>query len=121
MGSSSSSRSGFDSSSRHSATRRRSPPESFVTSASAGREPQRVHRDLELTIEVPAVDGVDLVLQLGLLSEELVEVGVGLTHRVAHVFEPVEQAFGVRHAVGDVPEHVLGRVELRFLGQVARH
>ena len=57
------------------------------------------------------------VLQLGLLGEQLVEVGVGLAHRVAHLFEPVEQALRVRDAVGDVAEHVLGRVEVRLLRQ----
>ena len=83
------------------------------------RQAQRVHRDLELAVEVPAVHRVDLVLELRLLREQLVEVGVGLAHRVADLLEPVEQALGVRHAVGDVAEHVLGRVELRLLGEVA--
>ena len=68
------------------------------------REPQRVHRDLELTIEVPTVDRVDLVLELGLFGEQLVEVGVGLAHRVADLLEPIEQALRVRDAVGHVPE-----------------
>ena len=57
-----------------------------------GREPQRVHRDLELAVEVPAVHRVDLVLELRLLAEQLVEVGVGLPHRRADLLEPVEQA-----------------------------
>ena len=38
---------------RRGAARRR---ESLVTSASAGGQPQRVHRDLELAVEIPAVD-----------------------------------------------------------------
>ena len=67
-----------------------------MTSASDGREPQRVHRDVELPVEVPPVDRVDLVLELGLLGEQLVEVGVGLAHRVADLLEPIEQALGVR-------------------------
>ena len=83
------------------------------------REPQRVHRDLELAVEIPAVHRVDLVLELRLLGEQLVEVGVGLAHRVADLFEPVEQALGVRDAVDDVAEHVLVGVEPRLLGQVA--
>jgi hypothetical protein len=58
VGSSSSSRSGFSSSSRHSATRRFSPPESLVTAARAGQA-QGVHRDFDLAIEAPAVEGVD--------------------------------------------------------------
>ena len=79
------------------------------------REPERVHRDVELAIEVPAVDRVDLRLQLALLGEQLVEVGVGIAHRVAHLFEAVEQPLRVRDAVGHVAEHVLGRVEVRLL------
>ena len=89
------------------------------TSASRRREPERVHRDLELTIEVPTAHGVDLVLQLGLLGEQLVEVGVGLAHRVAHLLEAVEETLGVRDTVGDVAEHVLALVELRLLREVA--
>ena len=57
------------------------------------------------------------VLQLGLLGEQLVEVGVGLAHRVAHLLEAVEEALGVRDAVGDVAEHVLVGVEARLLRQ----
>ena len=62
---------------------------------------------------------VDLVLELRLLGEQLVEVGVGLAHRVADLLEAVEQALRVRDAVDDVAEHVLRRVELRLLRQVA--
>ena len=80
---------------------------------------QGVHGDLEGALEVPGAGGVDLVLQLGLLGEELVEVGVGLAHGGAHLVEPVDQLLGLAHPVGDVAEHVLGRVELRLLGQEA--
>ena len=83
----------------------------------AGRRAQRVHRDVELAVEVPPVDRIDLVLQLGLLGEELVEVGVGLAHRVADGLEPVEQVLGAGDAVGDVAEHVLAGVEYGLLGQ----
>ncbi len=86
---------------------------------SIGRwEPQRVHRDLELAVEVPAVDRVDLVLELGLFGEQLVEVGIGLTHRIAHLLEPVEESFGVGDAVDDIAEHVLVGIEARLLGEV---
>ena len=81
-----------------------------------GREPQRVHRDVELTIEIPAADVVDLVLEIRLLREELVEVGVGLAHRVADLLEPVEEVLRARDALDDVAEHVLGGVEPRLLG-----
>ena len=44
----------------------------------ARRGAQRVHRLLELRVEVPAVGGVDLVLQLRHLGAERVVVGVGV-------------------------------------------
>ena len=59
---------------------------------------------------------VDLVLQLRLLGEQLVEVGVGLAHRVADLFEAVEQTLRLRDAVDDVAEHVLVGVELAAPG-----
>ena len=55
MGSSSSSRSGCYSSSLHSATRRRSPPDSWVTVDVRRRAAQRVHGLLELAVQVPGV------------------------------------------------------------------
>ena len=79
VGSSSSSMSGFDSSRRHSATRRRSPPEIFVDVGVPRRQAQRVGGDLELALEVSqSPPGVDRVLQLGLLGGDLIEVGIGL-------------------------------------------
>ena len=109
MGSSSSSRSGWDSSSRASATRRRSPPESVVTSASLGRAAQRVHRLVEHRIELPGAGRVDLVLQ----ARELVGGLVGVVHR--QLVEAVEQVAHVAHAVLDVAAHVLGLVQVRLL------
>ena len=90
---------GLASSSRHSATRRRSPPESVATSASPGGQAQGVHGDLEVRSSVPAVGRVDLVLQVGLLGEQLVEVGVGVAHGLADLVEAVEQGLGLGHAV----------------------
>ena len=119
VGSSSSSRSGFE---QQEPAQRDAPALAARQLRDVGigrRQPQRVHRDLELAVEIPAVHRVDLVLELRLLGEQLVEVGVGLAHRVADLFEPVEQALRVRDTVGDVAEHVLGRVEPRLLGQVA--
>ena len=81
----------------------------------AGRKPQRVHRDLERAVEVPRVHGVDLVLELTLLRDQLVEVGVGLPHRRAHRLEAREEIARLGDAVGDVAEHVLGGIEGRFL------
>ena len=46
--------------------------------AVAVRQPQRVHRVVELVVELPRVGAVDRVLHLRLLGEQRVEVGVGL-------------------------------------------
>src|SRR5215470_10465722 len=81
VGSSRRRRSGFWRRSRQSATRRLSPPESVVTSASAGG--QRVHRDLEVRIEVPEVLRVDLVLELRRLVGGL--VGIARHQRVVAI------------------------------------
>ena len=75
----------------------------------AGREPQRVHRDLERGVEVPGVGGVDPLLE----PRELVGGLVGVVGR--QLVEAVEQVAQVAHAVLDVAAHVLGRVELRLL------
>ena len=109
MGSSSSSRSGARSSSRHSATRRRSPPESLLDVGVGRRQAQRVHRVLELRVEVPRVGGVDLRLQ----TRELVGGLVGVVG--GELVEAVEQRLGLGDAVLDVALDVLGLVELRLL------
>ena len=85
----------------------------------ARRQPEGVHGDLEGALEVPGAGGVDLVLELGLLGQQLVEVGVRLAHGRADRVEPVDQGLGLGHPVGHVAEDVLGRVELGLLGQIA--
>jgi hypothetical protein len=81
------------------------------------RQPEGVHRDLELRVEVPGVAGVDLVLDLRLLVHDLLhlvrreifaEPGV-------HLVVALEQRLGRRHAFLDVAEHGLGGIELRLL------
>src|SRR6478735_7999581 len=111
VGSSSSSKSGWSSSSRHSATRRRSPPESFVTSESSAA--QRVHRLIDLAVEIPQTRGLDLVLQFGHLVGGL----VGIIDRQFIVAIEDRLLFG--DAQHDVLAHGLGGVELRFLLEVA--
>ena len=115
MGSSSSSRSGLDSSSRHSATRRFSPPDRVVDVGVARREPQGVHGDLDLAVEVVGAGGLDLGLELGLLGADLVVVGVGVGVLGQHGVVALEQAGHLGHAVHDVALHVLGLVEVRLL------
>jgi hypothetical protein len=84
-----------------------------------GREAQGVHGDLEGAVEVPCPRRVDLVLEVALLGQELVEVGVRVAHGVADVVVPVEEGLGGGHPLLHVAEHVLGRVERRFLAEVA--
>ena len=86
----------------------------------ARRTAQGVHGDVHLAIQVPGVGGVDPLLQLGLLGDQLVHLlGIGLGEGVADRLETVEQGLGLRHALEDVTGDVLVLVELRLLRQVA--
>ena len=85
----------------------------------AGRTAQRVHGDLEVAVEVPRASRIDLVLQVGLLGEQLVEVGVRIAHCVADLVEPVDQPGQFGDAFLDVAHDVLVRVQLRLLREVA--
>jgi hypothetical protein len=49
------------------------------------RAAERIHRLLELGVEVPGVGGVDGFLQRSHLGEQCVEVGVGLGHRSSEI------------------------------------
>ena len=86
----------------------------------AGRQPQRVHGDLEGAVELPGAGGVDLGLEVGLLGQQRVDVGVGVTEGGAHLVEAVDQSLGLTDALGDVARDVLGLIEPGFLRQVAR-
>ena len=77
------------------------------------RQAQRVHRELDLLVEVPEVLRVDLVLQARELVGGVVRV-VGRDLLVALQDLPL-----LRHRLLDVLEHVLRGVELGLLGQVA--
>jgi hypothetical protein len=78
-----------------------------------GRAAQRVHRQVDLGIEIPQPLGLDLVLQLGHLVRGL----VGIVHR--------QLVVAVEHRLlgGKPQHHVLAhglvRIELRLLRQVA--
>src|SRR5947209_2889326 len=69
-----------------------------------GRAAQRVHRDLQGGVEIPAVDGVDLLLDAAHLLGRL----VGVVHR--QLGEAIEQRADLGDAVLDVALDVLGRV-----------
>ena len=102
-----------------SATRRRSPPESVVTSRSpSGRRSASIARS-SVASRAPRVAAVDLLLHLRLLGEQCVEVRVRLRELRRDRVEAVEQVAQRAHAVLDVLAHVPGRVELRFLGEHA--
>ena len=83
------------------------------------RQPERVHRVVELCFELPCTPAVDLVLHLGLLGQQRVEVGVGLGELRGDLVEAVEQVAQLPHAVLDVLAHGLRRVELGLLFQQA--
>ena len=109
VGSSRSSRSGVASSSRHSATRRRSPPESFVTSASAGGRRSASIAYSTFVSRFHASAASIWAWRRGELVGGLVGVVGG------ELVEAVEQRARPRDAVLDVAAHVLGLVEVRLL------
>ena len=77
------------------------------------RAAQRVHRQIDLAVEVPQVLGVDLVLQLGHLVGGLVRIVDG------QLIVAVEDRLLGGDAFHDVLANRLGLVELGFLFQVA--
>ena len=83
----------------------------------AGREPHGVHGDLDVAVEVPGVGGVDGVLDLGLLVEELLHlVGVErLAEPGVDLVEPGEQGPGLGDGQLDVAPDVERGVEHRLL------
>ena len=78
-----------------------------------GRAAQRVHRQIDLGIEIPQPFGLDLVLQLGHLVGGFVGIVGG------ELVVAVENRLLRRHALHDVVAHRLCRIELRLLRQVA--
>ena len=78
-------------------------------------QPQRVHRVVEVLLELPRVGAVDRVLHLGLVGEQRVVVGVRLGERGRDLVEAVEQVAQLAHAVLDVAAHVLLGIEIRLL------
>ena len=78
-----------------------------------GRAAQRVHRLIDLAVEIPEACGLDLVLQFG----HLVGGFVGIVHRQFIV--AIEDRLLLGDAQHDVLAHGLGGVELRFLLEVA--
>ena len=84
-----------------------------------GRTAQGVHRDVDVALEVPGVGGVDPVLECRLLGPDRLVVGVRLAPLGHDLVEAIDQVLDLGHAVLDVALDVLGRIELRLLGQEA--
>ena len=86
-----------------------------------GRQAQGVGGDLEGALEIPALCRIDGALQLPLALEQAVHFvvvhGFGELH--GDLVELVHEGLGFSHALFNVAAHVLARVELRLLGQVA--
>ncbi len=78
-----------------------------------GRAAQRVHRLVDLAVEIPQARGLDLVLQFGHLVGGL----VGIVHRQFVV--AIEDRLLLGDAQHDVLAHGLAGVELRLLLEVA--
>ena len=76
---------------------------------------QRVHGLRELGVQVPAVCGVDLVLELAHLGHERVEVRVRVGHLGAHLVEALDLGEDVTKGLLDVLAHGLVLVERRLL------
>ena len=83
------------------------------------RAAQRIHRLLELGVEVPRVEVVDLLLQRAHLGEELVVVGVGVGELGGDLVEAVDLRLGGRDALHHVVPDVLGLVEAGLLREHA--
>ena len=84
------------------------------------RETQRVHRDLDLAIDIPGVDGVDLLLHPCLLIEQLRHLVVRhwFGEFVGDVLELLQQILHRLHRDVDVLLDVLRSVELWLLREV---
>ena len=87
----------------------------------ARRAAQSLHGDFQLVVERPAVDSVDLGLQVAHFLHQGVEIDVlwRVGHDVAYLVETVDQIGGGAGAILHVFQHRLAGVQLRFLLQIA--
>ena len=84
-----------------------------------GRTAQRVHRDVDVPLEIPGVGRVDPVLEGRLLRADRLVIGVGIGPLCHHGVVLLDQAMDLADAIEDVALDLLRRVELRLLAQVA--
>ena len=80
---------------------------------------ERLHRDLDVPLDVPRVGGVDPVLERALLGTDGLVVGIRLGPLRHDGVVRVEQALDLADAVHDVALDVLAWVELGLLAQEA--
>src|SRR5262249_53229349 len=84
-------------------------------------KPQGVHREVELVVQLPEAEVIDLVLEPALLFQELIHLVIA--HRFGEAgrdgIEVVEQLALLPYAVLDVASHVLGGIELRLRGEIS--
>jgi hypothetical protein len=87
----------------------------------AGREAQRVHRDLELVVELPGVGGLDRVLHPLVLGHQLLALyrREVLGHLFVQLVEALQERSRLRDRLFDVAEHVLGGIQPRVLRKKA--
>ena len=85
------------------------------------RAAQRFHGDFQLIVERPAINRIDLALQLAHLVHQGVEIDVfwRVAHDVADFVETIDQISNLARAILDVFQHRLGGIKLRFLLQIA--
>ena len=87
----------------------------------AGGQPHGVHRDFELAVEIPGVRGLDLVLDRGLLVQELLHLVrfEGLAEAGVDGIVAIEEGFRGGHGLHHVAQDILRGVELGLLREVA--
>ena len=83
------------------------------------RAAKRIHRLLELRVEIPAVRGVDLRLKSAHLGHERIKIRIRLTHELADFVETLDLRVKLAHAFLDVFEDGLLLVQRRLLKENA--
>ena len=86
----------------------------------ARRHTKRVHGDLGLAFEIPTIDGIDLLLQIGLFGDHRVHLVIGqfLGEAGADLVEAVHQLLGLAHAGKHIAGHIHALVKLGLLRQI---
>ena len=80
-----------------------------------GRAAQRIHRQVELTIEIPAVNMVNLLLQRALFGDQGVVISSGVGELFGDGIVALHQGHDSGHALLNQFADGLLRIEVRFL------